>query len=309
MQSIKNNPGIAAVPHAGRIPHAVLDHLAARLRPAGLCLLVLTPEGALAWHDAAAPAFFQKLVKPQLEHADAVAVDPALRDAAREVNTTSGVCAWKLPGVELAAFPHVEKRKLAAIIVIAAKSAQFTLADDVARACSRLAVDPAWLQRQAEELPAYCPTALTQQAKVLVAMLRDQLRVSCLEQELDSISGQLSNTYEELSLIYQISSGMKINRRSSDFFKQTCLDVMQVLGVRAMGPGWKQVRIAPRPLKLDFARGQVPTPHGMIRVEWEKAGDDQLAVRVELPEPITAEFLDPLAHVRTLTPGSHEFHT
>jgi putative nucleotidyltransferase with HDIG domain len=28
---------------------------------------------------------------------------------------------------------------------------------------------------------------------------------------------------------------MKINRRSSDFFKQTCLDVMQVLGVRAMG--------------------------------------------------------------------------
>ena len=235
LQSIKNNPGIAAVPHAGRIPHAVLDHLAARVRPAGLCLLLLTPDGTLAWHDAAAPAFFQKLVKPQVEHADAVAVDPALRDAAREVNATSGVCAWKLPGVELAAFPHVEKRKLAAILVIAAKSAQFTLTEDVARACSRLAVDPAWLQRQAEELPAYCPTALTQQAKVLVAMLRDQLRVSCLEQELDSISGQLSNTYEELSLIYQISSGMKINRRSSDFFKQTCLDVMQVLGVRAMG--------------------------------------------------------------------------
>jgi len=32
------------------------------------------------------------------------------------------------------------------------------------------------------------------------------------------LSGQLANTYEELSLIYQISSGMRVNRSAGDFF-------------------------------------------------------------------------------------------
>jgi HD-GYP domain-containing protein (c-di-GMP phosphodiesterase class II) len=36
-------------------------------------------------------------------------------------------------------------------------------------------------------------------------------------------------------LIYQISSGMRINRRANDFFKQACLDVLEVIGVRGMG--------------------------------------------------------------------------
>ena len=42
---------------------------------------------------------------------------------------------------------------------------------------------------------------------------------SAMESELDSLSGQLANTYEELSLIYQLNAGMKVNRRSGGFFK------------------------------------------------------------------------------------------
>src|SRR6185436_8642004 len=77
--------------------------------------------------------------------------------------------------------------------------------------------------------------AIARQARLLLGMIRDQLHVTGLEGELDSLSGQLANTYEELSLIYQLSSGMKINRRAGDFFKQACLDVMDVMGVRGMG--------------------------------------------------------------------------
>ena len=50
-------------------------------------------------------------------------------------------------------------------------------------------------------------------------MVRDQIRLAGMEQELDSLSGQLANTYEELSLIYQISSGMRINRRAGGFLQ------------------------------------------------------------------------------------------
>src|SRR6185503_21299434 len=92
-----------------------------------------------------------------------------------------------------------------------------------------------WLNQQAEELPIYGEEAITRQARLLLGMIRDQVRLAGLEQELDSLSGQLANTYEELSLIYQLSSGMKINRRAGDFFKQACLDVMEVMGVRGMG--------------------------------------------------------------------------
>src|SRR5207237_4858899 len=39
----------------------------------------------------------------------------------------------------------------------------------------------------------------------------------------------------KLSLVYQLSGGMKINRSTTDFFQQACVDVMEVMSVRAMG--------------------------------------------------------------------------
>jgi hypothetical protein len=38
-----------------------------------------------------------------------------------------------------------------------------------------------------------------------------------------------------LSLIYQISGGMKVNRGAADFFRQACHDVLEVMNVRGMG--------------------------------------------------------------------------
>jgi hypothetical protein len=81
----------------------------------------------------------------------------------------------------------------------------------------------------------------------------------------------------------------------------------QLLGVQRMSPGWKQVRIAPVPCGLEFARGVVPTPFGLIKVEWESVGDDQLAVRVDLPEGIEGEFIAPTGGTRSLFAGSQEF--
>lgn len=83
----------------------------------------------------------------------------------------------------------------------------------------------------------------------------------------------------------------------------------QILGVTPIEAGWARVRIAPLIGALEFARGTVPSPRGLIRVEWEKAGDDQLAVRVELPEDTQGEFVGPLGETRMLESGASEFHT
>ncbi len=85
--------------------------------------------------------------------------------------------------------------------------------------------------------------------------------------------------------------------------------VQTVLGVVPTSPGWASVRVAPVPETLEFARGVVPTPHGPLRVEWEKGGEDQLAVRVEVPEGMTAEFVSPDGQKQSLDPGVNEFHT
>jgi hypothetical protein len=74
-------------------------------------------------------------------------------------------------------------------------------------------------------------------------------------------------------------------------------------------PGWRRVGIAPLVHDLDFARGVVPSPAGLIHVDWEKAGDDQLAVRVEIPAGAEAEFVSPAGQKRSLGAGAHEFQT
>src|SRR3954454_10982325 len=239
-----NNPTALATPPAPSgaagalaiaMAPATLETLALRFRPCGLFTLLLKTDGTLAYHDASAGAFFQRFVLPMLQHRDPV-TEEALLARLRAVSAGSGVNVWDfLPGVTLAAFPCVEKRQLVGVMVVAAKGAHFSLGEDVVRACSRLGIDGIWLQQQADELPSYADEAIQRQARLMLSMVRDQVRLAGMEKELDSLSGQLSNTYEELSLIYQLSSGMKVNRSAGDFFKQACLDVMEVMSVRGMG--------------------------------------------------------------------------
>jgi alpha-L-rhamnosidase len=81
----------------------------------------------------------------------------------------------------------------------------------------------------------------------------------------------------------------------------------QILGAVPAAPGWTKVRIAPLPLDLEFARGTVPTPLGRLRIEWESAGEDQLAVRVDVPAGMDVEFVGPDGTTRNLSAGRNEF--
>jgi hypothetical protein len=82
-----------------------------------------------------------------------------------------------------------------------------------------------------------------------------------------------------------------------------------VLGVQPLTPGWKKIRLKPFIGDLEFARGMLPTPYGPMTIEWEKAGDDQLVVKLDVPDGIEAEFVSPDGQVRDLETGANEFHT
>ena len=68
LHTIKNSTPTDADPQA--LPHGVLENLAMRLRPGGLCLMMLRPDGRLAWHDASAGLFFQRYALPLLQYGD-----------------------------------------------------------------------------------------------------------------------------------------------------------------------------------------------------------------------------------------------
>ncbi|MGD0137314.1 MAG: HD domain-containing phosphohydrolase [Tepidisphaeraceae bacterium] len=216
------------------VPAAVLDNLAARVRSCGLFLMLLDKDGSVVSHDAQAAMFFQRYVLPLVQYGDPT--DPGLVDRIRKLDAASPVTVWNtFPGVILAVFPCVERRQVGGFLVLAARSVDFNLAEEVLRVCSRLGLDAAWLRQQAEELIPYNDEAIQRQARLVTGMFKDQMRLAGLASEMNSLSGHLADAYEELSLIYQISGGMRINRPPNDFFKQACLDVLEVMGVQGLG--------------------------------------------------------------------------
>lgn len=220
-------------PHLA-IPAEALANLAERVRLGGMCLGALKADGSLAWVDPKAGLFFTRFAIPFVQFPEAGEV--RLVDRIAELTTDGKPVIWEQSsGVLLAAVPYVERRQIAGVLLLAAKSEDFGGTEDVQRICGRLGLDCTWLCQQAEDIPAYSRRVMERSSALLLTVLNDQLRVTEMEGELTGLSGQLADTYEELSLIYQISGGMKINRRPSEFFKQACLDVLEVINVRGMG--------------------------------------------------------------------------
>ncbi len=233
MPQVQTHPAIS--PSA----QATLENLALRFRGAGLMLALSDPQGQILWHDPAAATFFHRYALPLLKFPQLPQLTPppppppsgpAVRQAA-----DAAVMVRALPGVLVCAAPHLEKRKVDGILLLVCRGEKFSLDEDVLRICSQLGLDGQWLLRQALDLPSYGPDALLRQGRLCQGMWSDRLALESMHQELDSLSNQLANTYEELSLVYQISGGMRVNRRPSEFFQQACLDVLEVMGVGGMG--------------------------------------------------------------------------
>ncbi len=221
------SPDFALPPHA-------LEALAARFRGSGLCFAVLRPDGTVAFFDHQAPTFFQRFAIPVLSYSECGAqfFGSALPIVSLDGNVN--VCE-PVPGTVMAAFAYVERKQLQAVVTLIGRSESFRMDDNTSRLCQQLGLDSDWLSQEAAETHAFDASAIQHEARQLANMLRDQLKLNGLEQEVESLSGQLANTYEELSLIYRLSGGMKVNRSAGEFFKQACLDVMDVSDVRGMG--------------------------------------------------------------------------
>jgi hypothetical protein len=74
-----------------------------------------------------------------------------------------------------------------------------------------------------------------------------------------------------------------------------------VLGIDSDAPGFKKVRIEPRPGKLQSLKGKMPHPAGVISVEYRVKGSNMEAI-INLPPSISGNFIWEKKHYR-LNPG------
>jgi hypothetical protein len=65
-----------------------------------------------------------------------------------------------------------------------------------------------------------------------------------------------------------------------------------VLGVKPVRPGFEQFEVRPRPGGLAWARGRVPTPRGIIEIDW-KMRDRGFVVRLTVPGGASARVCPP----------------
>ncbi|TKA06316.1 alpha-L-rhamnosidase-related protein [Actinacidiphila oryziradicis] len=57
----------------------------------------------------------------------------------------------------------------------------------------------------------------------------------------------------------------------------------ELLGIRAVSPGFADWSVQPRPGSVEWARGQVPTPHGPITADWQHSGHGSFTLTVKAP--------------------------
>jgi len=75
-------------------------------------------------------------------------------------------------------------------------------------------------------------------------------------------------------------------------------------GIAPLGPGWKTIRIAPRPAgSLRWARVTAPTPYGQVSCAWERS-NGLLRLEASIPSNTTA-VLDLGDGSRLIEPGRH----
>ena len=78
-----------------------------------------------------------------------------------------------------------------------------------------------------------------------------------------------------------------------NYVAQTCgssvnwLLTSYVLGIRPTKPGFTEAVFDPHPGDLQWAKGEVPTPHGVIKVEWRRGSDGRLVGQAIPPGGVT----------------------
>jgi HD-GYP domain-containing protein (c-di-GMP phosphodiesterase class II) len=276
---------------------AVFTEIAGHARAAGFCLLIFSPLGDLIFHDETADPFFLRYVVPACRLCDGGA--GRLRQAVARLTNHPHTQTWDfIPGAVVAAVPHFDRRGLRLVLALAAPASGPAPDKDLAELCALLQTDAGLVRRRTGRLAASSRQAVALAADLLTPLLCDKLRLNRLEGELNALSTQLANAYEQLSLIEMISGGMRLNRRPQEFFRDACAELVQTLGVRGMGVAVNAENARQEPVL--YGELELPRPDVL------RLGEQLLEMLAGQPAPLILNSLDADARFQWLGPVARQ---
>ena len=201
---------------------AVLAKVAERWRTAGLFFACLDREGNLLWHDSQMPRLLSLCFTADKTISQQILKLQDSGPSAR-VHIES-----PLPGMQLQLIPVARRRKLSAwIAIIAHTDAPPPASEEVSQFAQRVSLDAQLIPQLAKKIPLVSLSLFSSLVAIADQMHEDLQGSATTEHELSNVTEQLTSVYEELSLLYKISSGMRFSQKPQAFLESVCREVQE----------------------------------------------------------------------------------
>ncbi|HET6428452.1 MAG TPA: HD domain-containing phosphohydrolase [Phycisphaerae bacterium] len=136
-------------------------------------------------------------------------------------------------GCCMMAAPIHQRRRLIAATVACFPTRGTADSEEFARACSQARIDRELVAALARQSAAHDLSERDGLRSVLEWIIEDEQGSAVAEKELATLSMNLANTYEELSMLYRISGSMKVTQSCRDFFDNICQELLEVMHLQA----------------------------------------------------------------------------
>jgi len=183
-------------------------------------------DGSLLWHDPQMPRVMALCLTADKRLVDQV------RALSESVRVHPVLLASPIPGLQVHAAPASHRRKLSAWLVILARTAAIpATSEELAHLAQKASMDALMLVQQSQKIPLVggggAAPFLT--LATLAEQMHDDLQAAgSAHHELAGVTEQLTSTYEEMSLLYKISSGMRFSQKPEAFLASVCREVQEI---------------------------------------------------------------------------------
>ncbi len=148
------------------------------------------------------------------------------KDEGRKCQTKCGCC--------LVCVPINWRRRLIGVAAACYPPREILDEEFLARLCDRLELDREIGEKMIRSSCRHSAKEAGDFLKLLESLVKHHMEAYVASDELKSLSDNLANTYEELSLLYRISGSMWVTHEPREFLGNICQELMEVMNVTAV---------------------------------------------------------------------------
>lgn len=260
--------------------------LTERLEALGVCVLEAHRDGSARPMDMDTPAVMRRAWLGRLI-TEAPVFRVTLRQKWDELIGRAGERVECWPGLWLIALPPRRRRGLSASVedggvpVVMLFGHELTGADQLRAVCDSHRLDHRAVVARIEPDQLMTAEEAQRLASMLGWMHQDAMQLGRRVREIQTLSTELAESYEELSLLYKLSNNMVVNQPPEQFLTDACGELQQVVGL-----GWTALLLIDEQ-RLESLRGKLfcagPVKHDTKTLE--RIGNQLLERLDDPPEP------------------------